>query len=84
MFGVSDTDLEAEEMHIALLRQKSTSERLALAVALSSKTFGLSRRAIRRSMPDASELDLKVRFVELHYGSELAQGYRACLEEQAR
>ncbi len=77
----SDTSKEAAEFQIALLQSKTTSHRLGLALTLSESTIALSKRAIRRANPDISEYELRCRFVELHYGKELADSYRKYFQE---
>jgi hypothetical protein len=47
-----------------------------MALALSGQVIGLARRALRRSLPGATEDEVALRFVELHYGRELAAGLR--------
>lgn len=46
---------------------------------MSQSAVQLARRAIRRTMPDATEQEVQLAFVELHYGAELAQRLRAFL-----
>ena len=69
----TDTHPEAESVQIDLLRKASPARRLSVVRSLSRTTIELSRRAIRRRMPAASETELALAFVELHYGRELAQ-----------
>lgn len=47
--------------------------RAALALRLSDETIALSRRAIERAFPELDTLHRQLKFVELHYGIELAQ-----------
>jgi hypothetical protein len=42
----------------------------------------LSRRALRRATPSASEEDVGLRFVELNYGPELAAALAAWLRDR--
>jgi hypothetical protein len=64
---------------IELLRQASTAQRFARVRSMSQSAVQLARRAIRRTMPDATEQEVQLTFVELHYGAELAQRLRAFL-----
>ena len=80
----SDTSPEAERMHIALFRQASPARRFALARSLSQTAMGLSRQAIRRRHPAASDEDVLLLFVEYHYGRDLASRLRADLERRRR
>jgi hypothetical protein len=51
--------------------------------SLSTTVASLSRRALRRSMPDASERDIDVAFVALHYGGAVAALLRRCRAREA-
>jgi hypothetical protein len=75
----ADTDPDAEKVQIELLRQAGPTRRAAMALSLSAQVIGLARRAIRRSMPGATEEEVGLRFVELHYGEELAADLRRFL-----
>ena len=79
-----DTHPDAEAVQIELLRSASVSRRLALMRALSADVITRSRRAIRRRHPDESELEIRLRFVALHYGDELARRVRDDLARRAR
>ena len=72
----ADTDPDAERVQIELLRQAGAARRAGMAVSLSAQVIGLARRAIRRSLPGATEEEVGLRFVELNYGEELASGLR--------
>ncbi len=79
-----DTDPEAEKVQIDLLRKAGGQRRVRMALSLSRQVIALARRAIQRAHPDASEEEVGLRFVELHYGRELAQGLRRDLEARRR
>jgi hypothetical protein len=55
-----------------LLRKASTAQRFALARSLTEKAIGLARRAIARANPDLSPEEADLKFVEFHYGQDLA------------
>ena len=74
-----DTDPEAERFQIELLRRAGPARRAHLALSLSAQVIGLARRAARRSLPDASTVEVDLRFVELNYGRELASDLRSFL-----
>lgn len=76
MEPLSDTDPEAARVQLELLRRASPAKRLSLALSLSRSVLGLSRRGLARRLPGASEEEVGLRFVELHYGRELAQELR--------
>ena len=80
--GPADTDADAERVQLELLRAATPAQRAALAVALTSTTVELSRRALRRGAPGASEEDVGLRFVELNYGPELAAALAAWLRDR--
>ena len=67
-----DTDVEAERVQLALLRAATPSQRAGLAVSLTATAIALSRRALQRQSPGASEEEIGLRFVALNYGPELA------------
>ena len=75
----ADTDPAAESVQIALLREAGIGRRAGMALSLSGQVIGLARQAIRRALPDASEEEVSLRFVELHYGRELAADLRLFL-----
>lgn len=79
-----DTDAEAEAVQIDLLRRAGAPRRARLALSLSATVIGLARRAIRRSLPNASEEQVGLRFVQLHYGRELASELRQHLAARRR
>jgi len=61
---------------IELLQLATTAQRFARVRSLSQSAVQLARRAIRRSMPDASEQEVMLAFVSIHYGAELADRLR--------
>lgn len=72
-----DTSVEAERVQIDLLRAVPVSRRLRMAWSLSATVITMARRALALAQPDASQEELNLRFVELHYGAELAAALRA-------
>lgn len=68
----SDTSAEAERVQVELLRAAPVSRRLQLAWSLSATVIGAARYAVARQHPHLSQRELDARFVELHYGRELA------------
>lgn len=77
--GLTDTDEQTAAVHLAMLRQATPDQRLALALSLSRSVVALTRDAIARAMPDASGAERGVEFVSRCYGVELADGVRAHL-----
>jgi len=78
---LSDTHPEAERVQIELLRKKTVSERFALVRSLTAFTINLSRRAIARANPDLSLDELRLKYIELYYGKDLAQRVREYLSK---
>jgi hypothetical protein len=79
----SDTHPDAERVQIELLRCATVGQRAEIAISLTQTTIELSRRAIRRAHPDASEQEVGLIFVALHYGQDLADRVRAYLDRRA-
>ncbi len=80
----ADTDVEAEDVHMTLLREAGPTRRARMALSLSAQVIGLAHQAIRRALPEATEEDVRLRFVELHYGPDLAAGVRRRLASRRR
>jgi len=80
----ADTHPDAERFQIELLRRAPVARRMRLALSLSRSVITLARRAIRRTMPEATEQEVALRFVELHYGRDLADGLRRHLAARGR
>jgi hypothetical protein len=79
----ADTTPDAERVQVDLLRAASVARRLHTAFSLSATVMTLARRALARAQPHASPRELDRRFVELHYGAELAAGLRKELDRRA-
>ena len=77
-----DTSIDAERVQIALLRAAPIGKRLHLALSLSATVIGAARRALARARPHATKRELDLRFVELHYGAQLAEALRAELSSR--
>jgi hypothetical protein len=76
---LSDTDLATERVHLELLRRAAPSRRIRLALSLSRTVMSLSRGGVARNLPGASPEEVGLRFVALHYGTELADELRMAL-----
>ncbi len=79
-----DTHPDAEAFQIELLRKATVAQRFARVRSLSQTTIELSRRAIRRRHPELDETGVGLRFIELHYGSDLAARVAADLARRTR
>ena len=77
-----DTNPEVERLQIELLRKAGMARRLQLGLELSGEALEMAQRGIRRANPDASELEVKLIFVEVTYGKDLADRVRAYLQKR--
>ena len=80
----ADTDPESERVQLDLLRRAGPGRRAQMALSLSGEVIGLARRAIQRSLPEASQEEVQVRLVALQYGPELSSALRLYLAARAR
>ena len=78
----SDTSPEAERVQLELLRRAGEARRFQLLRSLTATVIDASRRALLEAMPGASEQEVLLRWVELHYGKTLADGVRSRLERE--
>ena len=78
-----DTNEKMEALQISLIRGASIAQRISLVRSLSKSTMLLSRRAIRRANPDLDKRELDLKFVEYHYGKELADRLRKYLDRKS-
>jgi len=80
----ADTDVDAERVQLDLLRAATPAQRGGMAVSLTATAIALSRRALQRQSPGASEEEIGLRFVELNYGPELAAELATYLRQRRR
>ena len=73
----ADTTAEAERVQVELLRAAPVSRRLQLALSLTVTAINAARRGIARADALTSRVERDLRFVEVHYGRELACAVRA-------
>jgi hypothetical protein len=76
---MSDTHPAAARVQLELLRRAGVTRRAAITRSLSRSVVRLSRKALVERMPGASQDDIEHRWLELHYGRELADRVRAYL-----
>lgn len=62
-----------EQMQIEVMRRAEPRERAAMALRLSDETIALAHRAIDRAFPELDRAHRRLKFVELHYGADLAR-----------
>jgi hypothetical protein len=83
--AVNDTDPRAAAVQVDLLRRAGLERRAAIASRLSDEVVRLSRRALReRSPAGIGEVELRLCWVELHYGADLGARVRAYLAAKSR
>ena len=75
----ADTSEDAERVQLALLRAASLARRSRLALSMSAAAISAARRALVRNYPELSCLERDLKFVEVHYGPELALELREYL-----
>lgn len=80
--GSPDTKPEAARVQVELLRRATPAQRFRLTRSLSQTAIELARRALRRRMPGASEMEVNLAFVTLWYGKDLAEKVRQYLARQ--
>lgn len=80
----SDTNEEAAAAQVSALQAMSTSKRFALTIAISEAAINLSKRAIALANPGITEQEVRFRFIELHYGKQLAEDVRTYVAKQKR
>jgi hypothetical protein len=69
---LDDTHPTARRVQAERLRQMSSVEKFAIVEELTAMTTFVSREAIRRAMPGATEQEIVLRWIELVYGEKLA------------
>lgn len=79
---ILDTTPEAEAVLIQLIRAKPPARRLEEAVLASNRVAEQCKEAIRRKNPELSEHEVKLQFIELNYGQDLAESVKAYLADQ--
>ena len=77
-----DSYPEDEQAQIEWSRNASPAERFVVVEELSRAALEAARDSIRRDYPNASEEEIGLIFVEIHYGKKLADAVRADLERR--
>ena len=72
----------AEQVQIELFRRATPQQRFELAHRLTVQTMELAHRAIERAYPELGPWARRVKFVEVHYGAELARRFERWLVER--
>jgi len=71
----------ADRVQIELFQRATPQQRCKLARSLSVGTLELAHRAIERAYPELSAWARRVKFVEVHYGADLARRFERWLIE---
>jgi hypothetical protein len=79
---VTDTSTEALQAQLNVLRRMSPLERVSRMCLWSQYIKNMSLNAIRRRHPEFGEEEIRLKFIELTYGTELARGVRRHLKER--
>lgn len=74
------TQANALAHQVGLMRRATRAQRFAAVRSLSGTVAALSWRALRRSMPEATENEISLAFVALHYGEDVAASLRRQLD----
>jgi hypothetical protein len=81
---MNDTHPSMAAKQIELLRAAGESKRFRLAMNMSHAVICMSRRAIARANPTWNDQQVKLEFVRLHYGADLAQKVWDYLEKEGK
>ena len=77
-----DTSPEIERVQIELLRKMSPARKFNLVRSMTRTMIQASRANIQAMHPDADENELRLLFIELYYGKELADRVRIDIERR--
>lgn len=79
----NDTAAEADAVQLACIRRMSPGERLQAGCRMSQRGRRLAFDAIRVRCPNADDMEIRLRFIELAYGADLAADVRRWLPDRA-
>jgi len=82
--GINGTAPDVLRLQADLLRRATPAHRLKLALSLTASVIELACAGIRRRSPGISDDAARLKFVEIHYGAELAHAVRARLMADRR
>ena len=80
----NDTAAEAEAVQLECIRRMSPLDRLRAACRMSNRGRRLAFEAIRDRLPGSDETEVRLRYIELAYGVELAADVRVWLRDRGR
>ena len=73
----TDTSAEALEVQLECLREMTPQQRIRAMCAMSRQVKNMAMDAIRRRHPEFSDAEVRMKFIELTYGEDLASEVRA-------
>jgi len=76
-----DTYPETERVLISLIRKESLSKKLSQTLSLSHTTIQLSKRAIARANKNLDIDQIKLLFINYHYGKDLAEKVKKYIDK---
>ena len=76
-----DTYPETERILISLIRKESFSKKLSQILSLSQTIIQLSKRAITRANKDLDVNQIKLLFINYHYGKDLAERVKKYIDK---
>lgn len=76
-----DTYTETERVLIPLIRKESFSKKLSQILSLSQITIQLSKRAITRVNKNLDVNQIKLLFINYHYGKDLAERVKKYIDK---
>jgi hypothetical protein len=79
---VNDTAAEAAAIQLECVRRMSPLDRLRAGCQMSQRGRRLALEAIRRCHPEADDLEVRLRSIELAYGADLAADVRQWLRSR--
>jgi len=80
--ALQDTSQEAEKIQIDLLRQAGQARRIHLMLSLSQSMSELAWDNFQKTNPNLSDLEQKIKYVELLYGEPLATAFKNFLNKE--
>ena len=72
----ADTSAESLAVQLDCLRKMSSRDRIRQTCAMSNRVRNMAMNAIRRRHPQLPEHEVRLRFIELTYGKQLADEIR--------
>lgn len=79
---MSDTSPDADEAQLECIRRLTPQERLRKMATSSRRGRDLAMATIRRGEPEISEVEVRLRYLALAYGDELAADVRRWLGDR--